>query len=143
MLMLVPNKFHTFGTDETPEKIARLFVEMSGPKNAFKKELANSAMVDWHVALRKAKKVDEEKECPFLQPSSQNMMHRTLMSRLRDCYDFRFTSADFTKFNGSLGGVLALLYRQRQKKWVRRNEYYFYNVVVFQNDLIYGFLYSL
>ena len=118
MLVLVPNKFYTFGTEEAPDKVARLFCEIGGPKSPYKKELANTAFVDWHVSLRKVKKVNEEKECPFLQPSSQNMIHRTLMSRLRDCYDFRYTTGDFTKFSGSLGGVLASLYNQRVKVWV-------------------------
>ena len=85
-------------------------------------EIANAAFVDWHVSLRKVKQVDEKKEFPFLQPASQNMMHRTLMARLRDAYDFRYTTSDFTKFNGSLGGVLASLYNQRVKIWVSENE---------------------
>ena len=107
MLVLVPNCFHTYGTDEKKEKVARIFVTISGMKEPFKKEIANAAFVDWHVSLRKVKQVDEKKEFPFLQPASQNMMHRTLMARLRDAYDFRYTTSDFTKFNGSLGDVLA------------------------------------
>ena len=120
MLVLVPNKFHAYGAEEKVQKVVRLFVLISGPKEPFKKELANSALVDWHVSLKKEKKVDETKECPFLQSSTQNMMHRTLMSRLRDNYDFRYTTGDFTKFKGSLGGVLSSLYNQRVKKWVRK-----------------------
>ena len=107
------------GTDEHPTTVPAILVALSGEATKQKLDLANRALVDWQVRVKKVKKLDKN-ECPFLQPSTQNMELRCWFSMMKDKYDFRFKISDFMKFNGSLGGVMKALYQKRVETWVSK-----------------------
>ncbi len=60
----------------------------------------------------------KEGECPFYQPSCQNIELWTLISKLKSKYDFHYTLSNFKRYSGSLGSVLKTLYAQRLEEWV-------------------------
>ena len=123
MLKKVKNPFHNRFLGNSSPYVHRIFVEMSGRPTNDKKALINQALVDWQVALRKKKEVaDEEKECPFYQPSTQNLELRTFFGVMKDHYNFHYVLKDFNKFQGSLGGVLSKLYQARVQKYVSFRE---------------------
>ena len=118
MLELVPNPFKDEGRGFVDEMIPRFFVEVSGKRTPAKMELSNRALVDWQVAVKKVRKVNPEKECPFYSPSTQNLELRTCLGLMKDLFDFRFKLGDFDKFPGSLAGVMAAVYKQRTEEYV-------------------------
>ena len=97
-----------------------ILVEMGGAPTPEKQALANKALVEWMVSVKKknADKLDDTKVCPFYQPSTQNLQLRTFMSVLKDNYNFNYTLSDFKKIDGSLAGALAKFYAQRAEKYV-------------------------
>ena len=126
---MVPNIFYDLGRGLTSKKIHNIFVMMSGQRSNEKRDLANQALRDWQVDLKKKvpkkgkkrmKNGEEVKVCPYYSPSTQNLELRTLLAKLKDQYNFRFVLRDFNNFEGSLGGVMAAVYRQRYEEWVRQ-----------------------
>lgn len=116
MLELIPNPFTMIGAGEREPEIPRLIVAISGDREPCKQELANRAFCCWQTRAKKAKCA--EGECPFYQPSSQNMELRTLIGKLKAKYNFKYVLGDFNQFPGSLGSVLKALYSQRLEEWV-------------------------
>ena len=128
MLVMVSNIFYDLGRGRTNRKTQNIFVMMSGRRTNEKRDLANQALRDWQVDLKKkvkkskkkVKKGEETRVCPYYSPSTQNLELRTFLAKLKDQYDFRFVLRDFNNFEGSLGGVMAAVYRQRYEEWVRQ-----------------------
>ena len=118
MLVEVPNPYYDMGMGYTLKKIPRIFTMLGGARTNAKRDLANQVLRDWQVAVRKKKKVDEKKVCPFYSPSTQNLELRTFMAKLKDQYSFQYVLKDFVGFEGSLGGVMAAVYKQRYEEWV-------------------------
>ena len=126
ILVLVPSKFYNLGQGLTNKNIQNIFVMMSGDRSNEKRDLANQALRNWQVDLKKVKKVrmkkvkkvDKTKVCPYYSPSTQNLELCILLAKLKDQYDFRFVLRDFSNFEGSPRGVMTAVYRQQYKEWI-------------------------
>lgn len=119
MLELVDNPNRILGCNDTDARIPRFLAEIGGEKDEDKMLLANLVLVEWSLAVKKVKPIkDPATEFPWLQPSAQNVMIRTLFGRLKKYYNFQYDKSDFCGWTGCLGGALAKLYSQRHKKYV-------------------------
>ena len=104
------------------DKIPQLFQTVSGLPNTEKIHIANNAVVDWQMNLKKKRvsstDTNDRKSIPFLQPSVQNRTLRDFFSHMAKMYNWQFTQSDLSGFEGSLAGVLKELYKQRLAEFV-------------------------
>ena len=105
------------GCRDTEPTIPDFIVQFSGRITTNKKVLANSILVDWQVGLKKVKQTKND-ECPYLQPSAQNVMLRIMIGRLKKHYNFHFSLDHFCGWTNSLGAVMGNLYTQRLAEYV-------------------------
>ena len=96
------------------ERIPHLFVLCSGPMDRKKRDLANRAVVDWQLRLKK-KKVKKGK-CPWYAPSSQNVERRTFLSKMTRDYEWQWNENNLSGFDGCLDSVIAGTYAAREKE---------------------------
>ena len=92
----------------------------AGPFKHDKLELTNALLIDWQVDLKMEKKPSNEDDCPFYQPSSQNVGFRTFLAHMKKTHGWIWENKNFTKWDGCLNGVLKELYSQRYAKYVSR-----------------------
>ena len=74
--------------------------------------------VDWQIKLKKKKDV-EEGECPFYHTNTQNTELRVFFGYMKKTYDWNVKEDDLKGFDGCLAGVMAEVYDQRLKEYVR------------------------
>ena len=116
LLEPVPNPFKKTGRAES-KTVPLLFVEVGGDLNQMKISLANRAICDWQIRLKKKKK-PKEGECPFYQPSTQSMELRSFFGHMSRQYHWQITAKSLTGFDGALCHVMGEVYSQREEIWV-------------------------
>ena len=101
------------------ERIPHLFILCSGPMDSKKRDLANCAVVDWQLRLKK-KKVKKGK-CPWYAPSLQNVERHTFLSKMTRDYEWQWNENNLSGFDGCLDSVITSTYASREKEWVSFN----------------------
>ena len=99
--------------------IPALFAILAGNTTRDKIELANRAIVDWQIRVRK--KLVGKKGCPWFQPSSQATDYKTFLARMSADYEWQLVQSDFNGFVGSVDAVLEKLFQERRVEWVSDN----------------------
>ena len=93
------------------------FPSVAGIPSRKKLLLADAMLCDWQLNLKK--KVDvKDGECPFYQPSTQNVELRTFFGHMSKHHDWQFSDSELKGFKGSLYGVIQEMYAQRLEKYV-------------------------
>ena len=129
LLEPVPNPFKKTGRAES-KTAPLLFLEIGGDLNQTKISLANRAICDWQIRLKKKK--PKEGECPFYQPSTQSMELRSFFGHMSRQYHWQITEKSLTGFDGALFHVMAEVYSQREKTWVSDT---IFNICFKRNEL--------
>ena len=109
--------------------IPALFAILSGTVTRNKVELANRALVDWQVRVRK--KVVGKKGCPWFQPSSQATDYKTFLGKMYKEYDWELSQSDFKGFEGSVNAVTEKMFNDRREEWVSIFNSMFYFIYFF------------
>ena len=84
---------------------------VEGEDNSVKARLANELLAAFSASLR-MKKVGKG-GCPFYQPSTHSQMLRTLLSAMKDHYDWHFTLDKSFDFIGGVSKVTTALFQAR------------------------------
>ena len=94
----------------------KIFVVLAGPVTAEKKFLCNRSLVEWQTNVKKQRPSGDG--CPYYSPASTNTNIRVFFATAKNQYGWQLTLEDVSGFNGSLAGVLKVLYAKRSKEWV-------------------------
>ena len=105
-----------------PVLVPAIFAALSGLVNQRKIQVANKAIVDWQLRLKKAR-VGKQK-CPFYQPSTQCVEYRSFLGRMKKHHDWGFNEGHFSGFPGSVKSVLDDIFQKREKVWVSFGFYF-------------------
>ena len=124
----------------TSEKQIPTFVlALSGPLTQQKIFLANKLMVDWQVRVKLvSKKRKTDKECPYLQPATQNTYRRYFFGFMGSRYGWQISDHNFKGFEGCMSDILQALFANRYTDWVCNcvNVLFYLSWFVFASNLI-------
>lgn len=109
--------------------VPAIFVALSGPVTRMKTQVANKAIVDWQLRLKK-KRVGKN-GCPWHQPSTQCVEYRSFLAWMKSNHDWDFCEGSFTGFEGCVTAVLNDLFAAREKEWV--SVFLFYYAILILN----------
>jgi len=115
MLKSVKNPQFVVGNG-SPE-VPFAFPSVAGIPTRKKLHLANAMICDWQLNLRK-KGVVKDGECPYYQPSTQNVELRTFFGHMSKHHDWQFSDNELKGFEGSLYGCIQEMYAQRLEEFV-------------------------
>jgi len=115
MLKTVKNPQFVVGNG-SPE-VPFAFPSVAGIPTRKKLHLANAMICDWQLNLRK-KGVVKDGECPYYQPSTQNVELRTFFGHMTKHHDWQFSDSELKGFEGSLYGCIQEMYAQRLEEFV-------------------------
>ena len=101
--------------DASGELVPKAFLSLGGKVIRDKCRLASQIL--WLMVKDLRNKKAKEGECPFLQPQSQDTYLRSLISAMKEQYDWRYSLTDHFKFQGGLNARIATLYAERCKEW--------------------------
>ena len=99
-----------------PTFVPAIFAVLAGPVTRTKIQLANKAIVDWQIRMRKERL--GKNKCPWHQPSTQCVEYRSFLARMRNSHDWGFSEKHFAGFVGSVKSILDDLFTKREEVWV-------------------------